>query len=407
MAEKEKQLVSEVSSSEEKKLDFAGIALTTSTLKTTKEGDRVKQKLPHTIADDLQSVKPKVSAPDQDAVLHLGQKHKNPFSKLACNFGDTSSSGTNKLQNTFYDKDGNSINQVYEFNANIPRIPQFSGDDPPQKGDVSYKEWRFEVQCLIGDPDVKPNLLIQSIRRSLRGTAKTMLIPLGEKASVKQILEKLDILFGEISNNGMIMQEFFNAFQLPNECVTSFGCRLETMLQNAIDNGYLDRASKNDLLRHKFWTSLSSEKLKSQTRHKYDAIKNYDRLLLEIRRVEKEIMISSFSEKTPVHQHGMTAYEDLEEKLMGKMRNIETKLEGKIDDKFNQILEKLDGNTGNVVSRPSENKGRSGNYRGRGAWRGNSNYHRGNSNDRRASTGQGQGQRSDQGKRKGNYNPNE
>ena len=94
MAEKEKQLVSEVSSSEEKKLDFAGIALTTSTPKTTKEGDRVKQKLPHTIADDLQSVKPKVSAPDQDAVLHLGQKHKNPFSKLACNFGDTSSSGT-------------------------------------------------------------------------------------------------------------------------------------------------------------------------------------------------------------------------------------------------------------------------------------------------------------------------
>ena len=25
-----------------------------------------------------------------------------------------------------------------------------------------------------------------------------------------------------------------------------------------------------------------------------------------------EIMISSFSEKTPVHQHGMTAYKDLE-----------------------------------------------------------------------------------------------
>ena len=51
-------------------------------------------------------------------------------------------------------------------------------------------------------------------------------------------------------------------------------------------------------------------------------------------------MISSFSEETPVHQHGMTAYEDLEEKLMGKMRIIETKLEGKIEDKFNQILEK-------------------------------------------------------------------
>lgn len=121
------------------------------------------------------------------------------MSKKVQNFGDTSKS--NKLQNTFHDQYGNSINQVYEQNNNIPRIPQFSGDDPPQKGDVSYKEWRFEVQCLIGDPDIKPNLLIQSIRRSLRGTAKTMLIPLGEKAGVKQILDKLDILFGEIANN--------------------------------------------------------------------------------------------------------------------------------------------------------------------------------------------------------------
>lgn len=39
-----------------------------------------------------------------------------------------------------------------------------------------------------------------------RGTAKTMLIPLGEKATVIEILDKLNILFGEVSNNGMIMQ---------------------------------------------------------------------------------------------------------------------------------------------------------------------------------------------------------
>ena len=45
----------------------------------------------------------------------------------------------------------------------------------------------------------------------------------------------------------------------PGECATSFGCRLESMLQNAIESGYLNKSSKNDLLRHKFWTSLSSE----------------------------------------------------------------------------------------------------------------------------------------------------
>lgn len=43
------------------------------------------------------------------------------------------------------------------------------------------------------------------------------------------------------------MQEVFGTCQLPTECATSFGCRLKTMLQNAIDNGYLDKAYKNYL----------------------------------------------------------------------------------------------------------------------------------------------------------------
>lgn len=400
--------------SEDQKMDFAGRLPVSSTPMSVKKGDAQKQKVSVPIDQDQDNQL--FTEFDQDPALHLGQKQKAPFSKLACNFGDLSmskkvqnfgdTSRSNTLQNTFHDQYGNSINQVYELNNNFPRIPQFSGDDPPQKGDVSYKEWRFEVQCLISDPDIKPNLLIQSIRRSLRGTAKTMLIPLGEKAGVKQILDKLDILFGEIANNGMIMQEFFNAFQLPGENVTSFGCRLETMLQNAIDNGYLDSASKNDLLRHKFWTSLSSEKLKSQTRHKYDAIKNYDRLLLEIRRVEKEILISSsISENKPVHQHGIMTNEDLEDKLMEKMENMETRLEGKIDDKFNKILEKLDGSSGKTnEEKRYEPRGRGGyqrNYRGRGYQRGNFNNYRGNSNDKRYGQGRGQFPRKYQG------NPND
>jgi hypothetical protein len=71
---------------------------------------------------------------------------------------------------------GNSTH-VYEVNQRLPRIPPFSGDKPPQKRDVSYREWRYDVQCLLNDPD--GNTVIQSICRSLRGTVKTMLIPLG------------------------------------------------------------------------------------------------------------------------------------------------------------------------------------------------------------------------------------
>ncbi|XP_041349398.1 modulator of apoptosis 1-like [Gigantopelta aegis] len=174
----------------------------------------------------------------------------------------------------------------------VPKIHQFSGDDPPQKGDVSFNEWRFEIQCLLADPDMTPSVVLQAVRRSLKSTARKMLISLGERAGVEDILSKLDILFGDVVTNGMIMQEFFNAFQKKDESVTAFGCWLESMLQLAIDYHCLDRNSKNDLLRHKFWISLKSDQLKSQTRHKYDTIKEYDELMREIRQVEKELSLT-------------------------------------------------------------------------------------------------------------------
>ncbi|XP_021351422.1 paraneoplastic antigen Ma3 homolog [Mizuhopecten yessoensis] len=136
----------------------------------------------------------------------------------------------------------------------VPKVPPFSGEDPPLKGDVTYPEWRFEIRCLDGDTEISQSLLEQAIRRSLRGTARRMLIPLGEKATPKEVLYKLDALSGETSTHGMLMQEFFKSAQKPGESVTNFGCRLESLLQTAIESGSLNKASKNDLLRHKFWT---------------------------------------------------------------------------------------------------------------------------------------------------------
>jgi len=219
------------------------------------------------------------------------------------------------------------------------------------KGDISYSEWRFEVQCLSIDPDVSPNVLTQAIRRSLRGTARKMLIPLGPRVRTKDILTKLDILFGDISTNEMIMQEFFNSYQKPEETVTTFGCRLESMLQSAIDGGYLQRKAKNELLRHKFWTSLYSDKLKSQTRHKYDTIQDYDVLLRELRKIEKELSInlhgSNVVSSKKVHQQAVVtdsleSLSSLEKKIDRKMENLEKRLNDKMDQKFDLILKKLD-----------------------------------------------------------------
>lgn len=165
------------------------------------------------------------------------------------------------------------------------------------------------------------------------------------------------------------------------------------MLQNVIDNEYISKSSKNDLLRHKFWTSLSSERLKSQTRHKYDTLKSYDHLLLEIRKVEKEMTINKnpaekVSNNTDLknsrlHQHGIAVEDEVEERMNKIIQNLQTKLEGKIDDKFNQILQKLDASktdTRQSYSRGSSNRGNGNSGRGEYARRNyqNNNSYRGN-----------------------------
>jgi hypothetical protein len=41
----------------------------------------------------------------------------------------------------------------------------------------------------------------------------------------------LEILFGNVASNEAIMQQFYNECQKPNENVTTYGCRLESLLE--------------------------------------------------------------------------------------------------------------------------------------------------------------------------------
>ncbi|KAH3834256.1 hypothetical protein DPMN_107576 [Dreissena polymorpha] len=67
------------------------------------------------------------------------------------------------------------------------------------------------------------------------------------------------------------MKEFLNASQKLEETVTSFGCRLEAILEQAFEGGHLPRSAKNELMCERLWSGLHSEALKSSTRHKLDS----------------------------------------------------------------------------------------------------------------------------------------
>lgn len=235
------------------------------------------------------------------------------------------------------------------FSSQVPKIPQFSGISTIPKGEISYPEWRFEVNCLLNDHEMSDSVILQAVRSSLRGTARKMLLPMGERASARQIINKLDALYGDTSSNEMLMQEFFNLSQNSDECVTEYGCRLELALQSAIENGYLAPEKRDCHLRHQLWHGLFSERLKDQTHHKFDSVQNYDQLLKEIRVVERGISNSSKSKNTlgsrKAQQHALVTEDkvsDLEKRFDEKLGKLEKRIEERMDTKFDQVLTRLD-----------------------------------------------------------------
>nr|XP_022314752.1 uncharacterized protein LOC111119164 [Crassostrea virginica] len=90
------------------------------------------------------------------------------------------------------------------------KLPMFSGSDT-QKGDVSFDVWSYEVRCLKNQhPEY---IVLQCVRSSLKGVAREMLIPLGESATVDEILQKLEDFYGNVFTAENIMQSFYSDHQ--------------------------------------------------------------------------------------------------------------------------------------------------------------------------------------------------
>ena len=220
---------------------------------------------------------------------------------------------------------------------NIPKLPFFSGSEEPQKGETTYEVWSFEVKCLQNSNHLPEHVLLQAIRNSLKGAARSMLVPLGENASVDDILNKLDGFYGNVSTTETLIQSFYNDFQKDTESIVSYGSRLEQTLSRAVRCGHVDFAAKDAMLRSKFWTGLKSKELRNSTRHLYDSVTDFQQLLKEIRKVEQEEVSSSrpaAKSKVAQQQSGQASADDSNtqllkqmNELMSRMKTLEQKLE--------------------------------------------------------------------------------
>ncbi|MCG7867590.1 MAG: hypothetical protein JAY74_14665 [Candidatus Thiodiazotropha taylori] len=255
---------------------------------------------------------------------------------------------------------------------NAPKLPFFSGSEEPSKGEVTYEVWSFEVKCLQNTPYLQESVLLQSIRTSLKGSARSLLVPLGEKATVTDILNKLDGFYGNVSSSETLIQTFYSDFQKESETIVQYGSRLEQTLSRAIRYGHIDFVAKDAMLRSKFWTGLRSQQLKNSTRHLYDSIKDFQTLLREVRKVEQEDLNSNrpaTKQKTAQLHSGQTSdSSDTHSQLLKQMSELMSRMKA-----MESKLEKQQQATASANSQPSfqSYQPRFNQSRGRGYYRGN------------------------------------
>lgn len=165
-----------------------------------------------------------------------------------------------------------------------PRLPVFSGD---RNDSLSFPQFKNEVMCLLKSETEKSVML--AMRRALRGPAGEVLFHMGEETDVRKVIEKLEVVFGEVKSVEQLLEGFYSARQTPKETIAEWGCRLEDMVDRVKRKGAVEDATAvESMLRTKFWAGLASSQVKMALRHLFDQKKSYVELLTQARAAEVE-----------------------------------------------------------------------------------------------------------------------
>ena len=103
----------------------------------------------------------------------------------------------------------------------LPKLTWFCGQTPIPKGHVSFEAWKHEVKGLMKLYDTQ--VVIQSIRCSLRSPVAEVVWHLGMEASYEDIMDALKTQYGDITETEALLSELFSTTQGEKESVAEFG----------------------------------------------------------------------------------------------------------------------------------------------------------------------------------------
>ena len=113
----------------------------------------------------------------------------------------------------------------------VPQLPHFSGEN--QKGDVSFEVWKYEIPCVTGDAIYPNALILQAVKRSLKGKSREILLKVDSTATISNILSKLEGIYGIVSSRQNLLQQFYLEAQHEDEFVADYSIRIDNLLRRA------------------------------------------------------------------------------------------------------------------------------------------------------------------------------
>ena len=109
----------------------------------------------------------------------------------------------------------NQIEKDISHSIHIPKVPPFSGEN--KSGEVTFDVWKYEVKCIIREGNHRTSVVLQAIRNSLRGKARSLLVTLPDNITPTQMVDKLDGVYGNVSDHEALMENFYKQRQEEGE----------------------------------------------------------------------------------------------------------------------------------------------------------------------------------------------
>lgn len=250
-----------------------------------------------------------------------------------------------------------------------PRISTFYGE--PNKGEVSWPTFKFEVEALRNEKIFTEEQILLGIRRAVKGNASDVLRRLGIGVSTKEVMEKLQSTFDSIETEETILRKFYACQQEPSESVSAYASRIEEIFERAIALGGMKKQD-NKTLKKVFYHGLRPS-IKHMAFSRCDAIEDYDKFKIEVRKIEADLEIPLKEEKK------CNAMINTDKKEKSEITEIKELLQ-----KLNDRIDRLEQDKKGSINKPptSQNYGREdtvdrgyrggyrGSFRGRGLNRG-------------------------------------